>query len=36
MPPWSSLGIVAMFSLAIAWIGWRVFQQQSHRFLEEL
>lgn len=36
MPEWSALGVVAIFSIASVWFGLRVFQQQSHRFLEEL
>jgi lipopolysaccharide transport system permease protein len=35
-PPWSSLGIVALFSMILTWFGWRLFRQRSHRFLEEL
>jgi len=36
MPPWFDLGMVAIFSLATAWIGFRIFQYQSYRFLEDL
>lgn len=36
MPQWSSLGIAAIFSSAAFWIGLRIFQKQSHRFLEAL
>ena len=36
MPPLSQLGVVAIFSSAILWIGFWVFQKKSYRFLEEL
>jgi len=36
LPQWPALGIVALISVLSAWIGWRIFQRQSHRFLEAL
>jgi len=36
MPQWFPLTVLAIFSMAIVWIGVRVFQKQSYRFLEEL
>jgi lipopolysaccharide transport system permease protein len=36
MPPWSSLGIVTMFSIALVVFGMKVFRKQSHQFLGNL
>jgi lipopolysaccharide transport system permease protein len=36
MPPWSDLGVLAIFSVATFLVGLRVFQHQSYRFLEDL
>jgi lipopolysaccharide transport system permease protein len=36
MPPWSSLGIVTMFSIVIVVLGMKVFSKQSHQFLGNL
>jgi lipopolysaccharide transport system permease protein len=36
MPPWTSLGIVTVFSISIVVIGMKVFSKQSDHFLENL
>jgi lipopolysaccharide transport system permease protein len=36
MPDWFSLGILATFATVVTWIGFRIFQKQIYRFLDEL